>query len=212
MKNNRREPPWLTFSDLLGNSFFILLLTLALTLGFVARNRKPPIIQMSEAEKFRFPSGAYTPDKNFQERYVKTILPKIKDILTEYPQVDTLEIIGHTDGQPNGDYTSNLDLQKYLFSDNKTLKISEKFKAGSNVDLGMLRALSVMSLTKNVINSNCKQNKESYCRPIIYRIYSAGSFIDSNNRINYVFDEQNASRRRIEIRFTQTEKKRRKND
>ena len=107
--------------------------------------------------------------------------------------VDTLEIIGHTDGQPNSG-TSNLD--RAFLAGNAGLNLSPSMRAGSNVDLGLLRAISVQRAIKDRIGPDTND--------VIYRVYSAGSIINTDGRMEGVKNKNQQERRRIEIRFTRS--------
>lgn len=64
------------------------------------------------------------------------VVPEIELHTKEY-NINTVEIIGHTDGQANGKVGSNLD-QTLESVANNGLPISN-LKAGSNADLGLMR-------------------------------------------------------------------------
>ena len=72
------------------------------------------------------------------------------------------------------------------------------FQAGSNIDLGLLRALAVASFLKNQLLS---RNVDI---PYI-TTYSAGSLIDIDGRFNPAINLSDSKRRRIEIRFTRSQ-------
>ena len=196
MKNSRSnrqdEGPWLSFTDLLSNSFIIICLILVFSILSRAINEKPPIVPLPDSEKFRFPTGGYTLSVDFQSALVNEKVPVIRKYLRCYG-VDTVEVVGHTDKQPN-DGQSNLD---FALLSVKNPTITRGLKAGSNVDLGFLRALAV----RNALESQLKVEFPD----IIYRVYSAGSLIDpmvDRSAPSTVLDDK--SKRRIEVRFTRT--------
>jgi len=155
---------------------------------------KPPIIELTEAKNYTFESGSYELSNNFKKKLTSETIPGLEKILKKY-DVDTIEIIGHTDGQIVEEKNkSNLD--KYLEKVNSG-DSSIKLKFGSNADLGLIRALAV----KNFLLSKT-QKKLS----INYRIYSAAQLIPpSKDVLKDTIKEPNKNCRqcrRIEIRFT----------
>jgi len=186
------EAPWLSFTDLLSNSLIILSLILVFSTISRILNEKPPVIQLPDNDKFRFSSGGYTLSANFLTALESEKIPVIKKTLACYG-VDTLEIIGHTDGQPNSS-ASNLDTAFLTGKDG--LMLSPSVRAGSNVDLGLLRAISV----QRAIEQRLKLDVND----VIYRVYSAGSVINTDGRMEAVKNKDQRERRRIEIRFTRS--------
>jgi outer membrane protein OmpA-like peptidoglycan-associated protein len=190
--NRQDEGPWLSFTDLLSNSFIIVCLILVFSILSRAINEKPPIVPLPDSEKFRFPTGGYTLSVDFQSALINEKVPVIRKYLRCYG-VDTVEVVGHTDKQPN-DGQSNLDFA-LLSAKNQTF--ARGLKAGSNVDLGFLRALAV----RNALESQLKVEFPD----VVYRVYSAGSFIDpvvDRSAAGAMIDDK--SKRRIEVRFTRT--------
>lgn len=186
------DGPWLSFTDLLSNSFIIICLILVFSILSRAINEKPPIVPLPDSEKFRFTTGGYTLTLEFKTALFNEKVPLIRNYLRCYG-VDTIEVVGHTDMQPN-DGRSNLDFT--LSNQNLAFK-NKDLKAGSNLDLGFLRALSV----RNALEAKLKPDFPD----IIYRVYSAGSFIDpvADNLLPAAkLDDK--SKRRIEVRFTRT--------
>lgn len=192
-RSSRHEDgPWLSFTDLLSNSFIIICLVLAFSILSRAINEKPPIVPLPDSEKFRFPTGGYTLSRDFRKALAEEKIPIIRNYLRCYG-VDTIEVIGHTDRQPNNGI-SNLD---FAFKDPKNLSLGGHLKAGSNIDLGFLRATAVRNALESQLDSEFPD--------IIYRVYSAGSLVDpasDKSVVNATLDDK--SRRRIEVRFTRT--------
>ncbi len=190
--NRHMEAPWLSFTDLLSNSFIILCLVLVFSVIARVVNEKPPIVALPDSEKFRFSTGGYSVSAEFNKALKAEKIPVIKHYLRCYG-VDTIEIVGHTDRQPNGG-ASNLDsaLAKGL-----GLPLHSDLRAGSNVDLGFLRAMAV----RNILEKQLKDEFPS----LVYRVYSAGSLIDpvsSKLLIPGALDDKR--KRRIEVRFTRS--------
>lgn len=193
-RNNRRtsdsEPNyWIGYTDLLSNTLLVLLLIISLTALERARNEKPPLVPLTEKESFRFGTGSYMLSADF----VKALngrLPEIKNTIRKY-DIDVIEVVGHTDGQPSPGM-SNLDLLMPEAGSNRTMG---KYQAGSNTDLGLLRALAVANYLRTKLDPNGKHG-------LIIRPYSAGSLIANDGRFSPADTRSRADRRRIEVRFT----------
>jgi flagellar motor protein MotB len=190
--SNRREPetPWLSFTDLLSNA--LILLSLVLVFSTIARtiNERPPVIQLPDNEKFRFPSGDYRLSPAFRNALANEKIPEIRRALTCFG-VDTVDIIGHTDGQPN---TGSGNLDSAFLTGKDALSLRKELRAGSNVDLGLLRAIAVQKAIESMISHDLPNT--------VYRVYSAGSIINTDGVIEPVTNRDDRERRRIEIRFT----------
>lgn len=170
-------------------------------------NDKPPIIRIDEQRKeYRFESGssimgsAFTSGLNQNEfqRLAGEIVSRLEQ---GRAKVDTLEIIGHTDGLP---FTKvgNLDqiLPAFLVGNVPDLKT---LRAGSNNDLGLLRALAV----KREWETYAAAHSESkVLQKIQIRCYSAGQTIlpetSSQTVDENVFSRDDPRARRIEMRLT----------
>jgi len=191
---SRREPetPWLSFTDLLSNA--LILLSLVLVFSTIARtiNERPPVIQLPDNEKFRFPSGDYQLSSAFLKALETDKIPEIKKALTCFG-VDTIDIIGHTDGQPNSG-SGNLD--SAFLAGKGALNLRKELRAGSNVDLGLLRAIAVQRAVESKISKEIPN--------VLYRVYSAGSIINVDGIMEPVTNRDDKQRRRIEIRFTRS--------
>ena len=71
-------------------------------------NAKPPIIRLEDTQDYRFKTGSFTVSENFTNSLIKQAIPKIENTITCYG-IDTIEIIGHTDGRP-GAAGGNIDI------------------------------------------------------------------------------------------------------
>lgn len=186
--------PWLAYTDLLSSTLMIL--TVAIVVSALAKlvNQKPPIIRLSDAADYRFDTGSYAISTQFRKHLISRQLPEIEKVIRCYG-IDTIEVIGHTDSRPNTG-GGNLD----SFSDNKERIISRGVRSGSNADLGLLRAISVESLLK--------QNLDSKYKDLVFRSYSASSFVspDSEEKIANNQEKFQQAKRRIEVRFTRSER------
>lgn len=183
---------WMGYTDLLSNSLLVLLLTIAVASLARANNEKPPLLRLTEKESFRFGTGSYALNPQFKAA-LDSRLPWIQEQIKKY-RIDSVEVIGHTDGQPSPG-SSNLDLLLPKAGDSPNLK---GYQSGSNTDLGLLRALAVSNYLKGKL-------AESGIKDITVRPYSAGSLIATDGAYTPADTKDRADRRRIELRFTREE-------
>ena len=167
---------------------------------------KPPNIQISEQkEAYRFQSGSSAMGPSFIEGLRQNEFDRLaREIIDREAEgrvkVDTLEIIGHTDGVPlakNG----NLDVKLPDILAGNGSKIAS-LTPGSNNDLGLLRALAVREQWVRFVNAH--EDKEILQRVSI-RCYSAGQTILPDANIKPIADAYRKSddrARRIEMRLT----------
>lgn len=172
-----------------------------------------PVFYLSEEDRnFRFRTGSYDLDYYYQKGLIKKI-KEIDSIASLYPEYNAIEIIGHTDGQPirkNNRYINNMDKQAaditYEFYYDGSHR-GFKAIAGSNVDLGYLRAMSVATYVKKTSKKDSVLQNINYWFP-----YSAGSTLRKNGQISTYWEIKDdsriddASRRRIEIRLLKYDK------
>lgn len=116
--------------------------------------------------------------------------------------VDTLEIVGHTDGQSVGT-SGNLDQRLPLFLARQERHL-HGMVAGSNNDLGLMRALAIQVAWEEFVASQSEPEK-GQLQKIAVRSYSAGQTIPPegvalNDPIR--LKEENKAARRIEVRLT----------
>jgi flagellar motor protein MotB len=175
-----------------------------------ALNDKPPIIRIDETTKeYRFASGSAVMDDAFRaslkENQFSTLASEIlKRNGHGRTGVDTLEIIGHTDGQPVRS-AGNLDNQLPDFLAGKKENF-ESLRAGSNNDLGLLRAVAVKLAWEDFVATRPDKDKQ-LLQQVEVRCYSAGQTIPPEMAKNRLlnpdaFREQNERSRRIEVRLT----------
>lgn len=188
-RNETDSTYWIGFTDLLSNSLLILLLTVAIAAFAKASNEKPPLLRLTEQESFRFGTGSYSLSSSFRHHLDQRI-PEIRDTISKY-RIDSIEVIGHTDGQPSPGM-SNLDL---LLPRANQSSLALGYQAGSNTDLGLLRAVAVANYLRVKLDPQGKLG-------LIIRPYSAGSLIASDGRYAPADTRDRADRRRIEVRFT----------
>jgi hypothetical protein len=167
---------------------------------------KPPNIQISEQkEDYRFESGSSEMGNAFIDGLQQNEFARLaKEIIDreekDRVKVDTLEIIGHTDGAPLS-RSGNLDQKLPDFLAGSRFKISS-LSPGSNNDLGLLRALAVREQWVQFIDSH---DQRDILRKIHIRCYSAGQTIlpyTENNPKADDFRSPDPRARRIEMRLT----------
>ncbi|ARV62203.1 flagellar motor protein [Nostocales cyanobacterium HT-58-2] len=203
MEYNEDLNIWQAFTDLMSNAFVILLLLLLITstkysILQISNNRNtgtPPILLMKDAN-YRFtPGSAAIPPLILN--YIKNkIILDIEQTTKDF-KINTVEIIGYTDEQPIGSATSNLDnnLEAAASSSGSVSNLN----AGSNADLGLLRSLAVVKELLKI------QKQESRMPRVKFRAYLAAQLILPNGEFASISQNQrqaDATRRRIEIRFT----------
>lgn len=187
------------FTDLMSNAFMIISFFLIVSLiQAVASNRElqvakdklkaaEPIIIDEKSGQFKFPSGRaeVTTDLN---QYIKDqVIPEIEKT-TMKGNIDFIQVIGHTDGQAIKNM-GNLDTSlTAAATGNQTIA---SLKAGSNADLGLMRAVAVVQLLQKIKGlENVK-----------FRAYSAAQLYSPDSNIANIDQNADDSRRRIEIRF-----------
>jgi flagellar motor protein MotB len=159
---------------------------------------KPPIITLDDGG-YQFPKGRATLS-NFLVKLHDKEFPAMKEVLDKYPIIDTLEIVGHTDGTPMGG-DGNMDATIPLVL-NGGLRVA-KLKAASNVDLGLMRALAIREAWEKWVEGQPNKFKP---RKVKVRCYSAAQTIPPNGQ-GQIPKGNNPKARRIEIRFTQLKNK-----
>ncbi|MBD2443815.1 flagellar motor protein [Dolichospermum sp. FACHB-1091] len=189
---------WPAFTDLMSNAFMILVLFLFLTIIISQISDKkstdaPPIIVIKDEGAYRFASGSAEISQEMSNYILQKIVPEIEARTKQYG-INVVEIIGHTDGQANGQVTSNLDVNlENVVSGN--IQVGN-LRAGSNADLGLMRALSVVKALRDI------QTKENRLSGLSFRAYSAAQLILPNGQFAAIARQDDVTRRRIEIRFT----------
>lgn len=165
---------------------------------------KPPNIQIVDKEGYRFESGSSAMGSDFTSALQRNEFPFLaKEIVDREAEgrvkVDTLEIIGHTDGAPLSS-AGNLDkkLPDVLAG---RFEIST-LTPGSNNDLGLLRALAVREQWEGFIDGH---EQRDILRKIHVRCYSAGQTIlpyAKDDAVADDFRQPDPHARRIEMRLT----------
>jgi flagellar motor protein MotB len=98
---------WPAFTDLMSNAFIISILFLILLIvqSVATQNKRrqaedPPIIIIEDNNDFRFESGSAQISPKMTEYLKLRLLPTIGDNIAKN-DINTIEIIGHTDGTAN---------------------------------------------------------------------------------------------------------------
>jgi outer membrane protein OmpA-like peptidoglycan-associated protein len=187
-----------SFTDLMSNAFMILSFFLLLAFFHVLNlNQRlqsaSPIVIQENSGNFKFSSGSAELTPELKQYIATEVSPAIDKILQER-DIDFIQVIGHTDGQENNQL-SNLDRQlEKVANGNQLVSI---LRPGSNVDLGLMRALAVIQeLEKNVNLKNIK-----------FRAYSAAQLYLPSGKLAPLNRKSDETRRRIEIRFIPPGKK-----
>ena len=168
-------------------------------------NDKPPIIRIDEATReYRFGSGSAVMQPAFKENLNQREFKRLaEEIIKRNSQgahrVDTLEVVGHTDGEALH-RRGNLDykLPAYLSGIDQHI---EELQPGSNNDLGLLRALSLRSAWGDFVRGH---PQHEVLEAVSVRCYSAGQTIPEgkNYKVPDSYRLREETLRRIEVRLT----------
>lgn len=204
---SRLEKDLAKLADTLGNDPDALGKLLAENLDLKRQiHDKPPIIQISEQkEQYRFESGSSEMGESFVDGLRKNEFARLSDeIIARQKEgrvkVDTLEIIGHTDGVAVS-REGNLDQKLPDLLSGRNGEMSA-LAPGSNNDLGLLRALSVRGQWESYIAT---RPEHGILKRINVRCYSAGQTIPPKQVSEPNSDDyrsNDSSARRIEMRLT----------
>ena len=145
-----------------------------------------PIVIDESSGNFKFKSGSAELNPQLKRHISTKIAPEINKIL-QTREIDFIQIIGHTDGE-GIDQNSNLDKTLEIVAQG-TQPVS-KLAAGSNADLGLMRALAVVQELQNTGLQNVE-----------LRAYSAAQLYLPSGNLSPVDRQPDETRRRIEIRF-----------
>jgi len=181
-----------SFTDLISNAFLILSLFLVLALfQSLELNKRlqavSPLIIEEKSGQFQFKSGSAELTPELKQYIIIEVVPKIALIIRER-EIDFIQVIGHTDGQEIYNM-SNLDreLENVALSKESVRKL----QAGSNADLGLMRALAVVQELKQT----------GKLKNVNFRAYSAAQLYLPSGELAPIERQANQNRRRIEIRF-----------
>ena len=182
-------------TDMLASTLMIMCLFIAVSTILRAMNAKPPVIKLADTDAYRFGTGSFLLSPQFKKTLQVNAVPQISRTIQCYG-IDTVEIIGHTDGRPGG-IGGNLDYSLVGLSSGSGM---QRMIPGSNIDLGLLRAISVKAELESSLPSGLTQD-------VGFRALSAGSTISPDGRFLPAKNLDESSRRRIEIRFLRLSQK-----
>jgi outer membrane protein OmpA-like peptidoglycan-associated protein len=159
----------------------------------------PPNIIITASEGYDFPSGSAELSSSLETYISRDIASQIDEKIKEF-DVDTVVVIGHTDGQSINSSNSNLDgLIENVAAGGKPVK---ELRAGSNTDLGLMRALAVVRRLQDIQKQG--ERFKGLDPRKGFRAYSAGQLILKNGEFAQPNPNPDKERRRIEIRFTKS--------
>jgi outer membrane protein OmpA-like peptidoglycan-associated protein len=153
------------------------------------KKTETPIINIPATSRYQFESRSAILPQGLGSALSNELAPEIDSIVREY-QVDVVEVIGHTDGQRIVQGSSNLDSNiEKVATENQDIGT---LIPGSNADLGLMRALSVIR----------ELQKNPKLKGLKFRAYSSAQLTLPEGGFAPVYRESDPTRRRIEIRFT----------
>ncbi|BAZ43970.1 hypothetical protein NIES4102_09730 [Chondrocystis sp. NIES-4102] len=187
-----------SFTDLMSNAFMILCLFLLLVLlqsqklnqDLKQANKRlqsaSPIVIDESSGNFKFKSGSAELNPQLKNYISTKISPEINKTLQER-EIDFIQIIGHTDGEGT---KQNSNLDKTLETVAQGTQPVSKLSAGSNADLGLMRALAVV-----------QELQKTGLKNVEFRAYSAAQLYLPSGHLASIDRQPDETRRRIEIRF-----------
>jgi len=147
----------------------------------------PPIIILSEADKYSFASGSADLSPDFKSALSSTVIDRLLQIIKEY-DVNVVEVVGHTDEQSLLPRYSNLDKTLAPFVEGET---SDKLIPSDNAGLGFARAVSVVKVLAT----------DDRLKGLSILPLSGAQMIDIGDKLSTATSHAPAEkRRRIEIR------------
>jgi len=152
----------------------------------------PPVLIIQNSGEYSFSSGQATLPDALRTYIWNDLVNQIEQI-TQERDIYVVEIIGHTDGQATGSQYSNLDqILENVASGNQGVT---SLSAGSNADLGLMRALEVVKQLQYI-------QQQGRLQGLQFRAYSAAQLLLPSGEFAPVNRTSDATRRRIEIRFS----------
>ena len=152
----------------------------------------PPVVVIQDSGEYQFASGSAELPSGLEEYITEDLVKRIEEI-SQTRNLYVVEIIGHTDGQVNANSTSNLDRQLEPVANGD--RPINSLRAGSNADLGLMRALEVLKQLQSI-------QQQGRLQGVQFRAYSAAQLLLPSGKFSTVSRKPDASRRRIEIRFS----------
>jgi len=188
----------MNFDELKKAEIFVILAALFFLLViFIERLRmeETPLFIFSELQGYTFTKGSAELSSSFKKFLEEHIVKEIEKKL-QYNKYNTIEIIGHTDcSSYEYNVYSNLD-EKLINEFNQKFFLPANLKPGSNLDLGMLRALSIARIFFEAKKKG-KLKKIEFILP-----YSAGQIIDTLNKLRKINSSKlDSASRRIELKL-----------
>ena len=153
----------------------------------VERLKSPPVIVIRDSQERRFESGSAALSGGLESFIEEDLVAQIENFAQEYEGY-VVEVIGHTGGASNLDSTL-----EGVANGNQPVST---LQAGSNADLGLMRALAVVK--------QLQENPSLQQLGLKFRAYSAAQLYTPGGDYAGVNRSSEASRRRIEVRFTPT--------
>ncbi|HML92949.1 hypothetical protein [Methyloceanibacter sp.] len=156
----------------------------------------PPIITLSEADGHYFDTGSAVLKPDFRKDLSGPIIEKLLAIIQDYPDVNVIEVIGHTDEQPILRASSNLD--KTLNAVLQNNASVDRLTPADNAGLGLARAASV----SQVLLKDKRLNPRFAILP-----YSGAQLVNVNDSLVLSgIGGDVKERRRIEIRLRKSDR------
>lgn len=152
----------------------------------------PPTVVIQDSGGYQFDSGSASLPKDLKNYITLDLVDRIERV-SQQRNLYVVEIIGHTDGQVNFG-SGNLDQQLEEVARGK--QSVDSLKAGSNADLGLMRALEVVKQLQTV------QAQTGRLKGVQFHAYSAAQIQLPTGDFAPASRQPDASRRRIEIRFS----------
>ncbi len=152
----------------------------------------PPVVVIQDSGGYQFDSGSASLPEDLKDYITKDLVERIERI-SQQRNLYVVEIIGHTDGQVN---FGNGNLDQQLEQVAKGKQPVDSLKPGSNADLGLMRALEVVKQLQKV------QEQTRRLEGVQFRPYSAAQIQLPTGDFAPIDRQPDASRRRIEIRFS----------
>jgi outer membrane protein OmpA-like peptidoglycan-associated protein len=156
----------------------------------------PPNIVLAASDGLEFDPGKAVLSPKLDGYVRNQLVKQIEEAVRQY-NVNTVVVIGHTDGQNVRQQMSNLDTQvEGIMKGDKPV---DTLIPGSNTDLGMMRALAVIATLRNIQKTSGQMTKIDASNG--FRAYSAGPFLTKEGTLAPMGNINDPKRRRIEIRF-----------
>lgn len=147
----------------------------------------PPIIILSEADKYKFASGSADLSAEFKSALSGSVIDRLVQIIKEY-DVNVVEVVGHTDEQSLLPKFSNLDKSLAPFISGTS---GDKLVPADNAGLGLARAVSVVKVL----------TEDERLKGLSILPLSGAQLVDIGDKISTANSHAPAEkRRRIEIR------------